>query len=43
MNDQVELVSAQLNSIRELQGGFDAMGLSQGINSISSRETRDIP
>lgn len=30
VNDQVELVSAQLNSIQELQGGFDAMGLSQG-------------
>ncbi|KAF8813660.1 alpha/beta-hydrolase [Phlegmacium glaucopus] len=30
VNDQVGLVSAQLNSIQELQGGFDAMGLSQG-------------
>jgi palmitoyl-protein thioesterase len=29
-NDQVELVYGQLSSIQELQGGFDAMGLSQG-------------
>jgi palmitoyl-protein thioesterase len=29
-NNQVDLVSAQLNSIQELQGGFDAIGFSQG-------------
>ena len=34
VNEQIELVSAQISSIKELQGGFDAIGLSQGISLI---------
>ena len=36
------MVSAQLNSIQELQGGFDAIGFSQGISSTSSYGTWNI-
>ena len=30
IDDQVELVAAQLKAVSELSGGFDAIGFSQG-------------
>ena len=34
MNEQVEQVAEQLAGIRELLGGFDAIGFSQGLCAL---------
>jgi hypothetical protein len=36
VNEQVEQVAKQLNHIKELEGGFDAIGFSQGLYTLMS-------
>jgi Palmitoyl protein thioesterase len=36
VNEQVEQVAEQLNRIEELEGGFDAIGFSQGLYTLMS-------
>ena len=36
VNEQVEQVAEQLNHIEELEGGFDAIGFSQGLYTLMS-------